>query len=309
MNLTSLQYFKAVADEMSFSRAAEKCYVSQQAISQHINKLEKNYNIKLFIRSPQLMLTPAGELLYNYTVKMLYEEKLLNEQIRDICNELAGVVTIGMSASKNSRIIPTVFQRFHSEYPHVLLRFIDGATKDLINMLLNREVDFIVITSEVNDSGITYKELCGQAIMLFVHKEVILEYCDNPTELFQLNEQSVSIKFFQNCPFLLYPPGYRVRRTVDPIFNSLHITPKTIIETGNPYALERLVYQKAGAAFIPREAVSDSLLTDSPANDIYRYKVEGILSQNATKIYFHRDMYFPIYSTDLIKMLQIALNK
>ena len=61
---TNQQMFLYAVEEMNFTRAAERAFVTQQCLSDHIRRLEKNYNVKLFDRTPKLKLTKAGEILY-----------------------------------------------------------------------------------------------------------------------------------------------------------------------------------------------------------------------------------------------------
>lgn len=309
MNMTSLQYFRAVADEMSFSRAAEKCFISQQAISQHISKLEKEFQMKLFQRTPRLRLTDFGRLIYDYAVEMSYEENRLHGKIHDLWQEVSGTVTVGMTANKSTRLVPPIFRHFHSRYPQVLLRFVDGATSDLVKKFLNHEIDFLVMTSELDNPSITYREICEQIFLLFVSEEIIDTYCEDPLELKSLCGKNVSLERFRNCPFLLYPEGYWGRRVINPVFSSLHITPRTILESSNAQVLEALVTQKTGAAIIPGDAVSNALIRNGPGNGILHYRIQELRSRRATKVYFHRDMYFTAYCNNLMQMIELVLNK
>ena len=61
MNITGLQYFLVTAEEMNFSRAAQRLFISQQSLSGSIQRLEKQYGVQLFERKPVLRLTEAGE--------------------------------------------------------------------------------------------------------------------------------------------------------------------------------------------------------------------------------------------------------
>ena len=66
MNLKSIEYFLITVEEMNFTRAAGRLYISQQALSSHISRLEEEYGIRLFERRPALSLTPEGEEMYFY---------------------------------------------------------------------------------------------------------------------------------------------------------------------------------------------------------------------------------------------------
>ncbi len=75
MNLLSLYYFVELAKELHFTNTAQKLYISQQNLSQHIQKLEQYYGVVLFHRKPKLTLTYAGEQLLASATKILAEEK------------------------------------------------------------------------------------------------------------------------------------------------------------------------------------------------------------------------------------------
>ena len=84
MDLTSLRYFVALARNLHFTKTAQELYISQQNLSQHINKLETHYRTPLFYRKPKLQLTPAGKALYDSCIKILTEEDNISRQMNDI---------------------------------------------------------------------------------------------------------------------------------------------------------------------------------------------------------------------------------
>ena len=71
MNFLHLKYFLMVAKELNITRAAERLYISQQSLSNHISNLEKELETKLFVRSPKLSLTYAGEQLVDTATQIL----------------------------------------------------------------------------------------------------------------------------------------------------------------------------------------------------------------------------------------------
>lgn len=71
MNFSNLQYFLIAAEELNFTRAAKRLYITQQSLSAHISKLEAYFGVPLFIRGVRLGLTPAGELLQRRATELL----------------------------------------------------------------------------------------------------------------------------------------------------------------------------------------------------------------------------------------------
>ena len=84
MNLKSIEYFLITVEEMNFTRAAGRLYISQQALSSHISRLEEEYGIRLFERRPALSLTPEGEEMYFYGSRILEAERKLRAAFSDI---------------------------------------------------------------------------------------------------------------------------------------------------------------------------------------------------------------------------------
>ena len=90
MNLLSLYYFVELAKELHVTNTTQKLYISQQNLSQHIQRLEQYYGVPLFHRKPKLALTYAGEQLYAVAVKILAEEHEFQNRLADISEKSIG---------------------------------------------------------------------------------------------------------------------------------------------------------------------------------------------------------------------------
>lgn len=133
MNI-SLEYFLAVAEEESISRAAERVMVSQQDMSNHIRRLEKQYGL-LFERRPRFALTPAGEaVLATYRQVRLLEESL-EDRLRDLREDTEGTIRLGMHIARARILVPPAAARFCREFPHVRLEVVHGDTAVLEDKL------------------------------------------------------------------------------------------------------------------------------------------------------------------------------
>ena len=96
MNLLSLYYFVELAKELHVTNTAQKLYISQQNLSQHIQRLEQYYGVPLFHRKPKLALTDAGEQLYAVAVKILAEEHEFQNRLADISEKSIGNLKLGI---------------------------------------------------------------------------------------------------------------------------------------------------------------------------------------------------------------------
>ena len=97
MNFQNLKYFLLVAEELNITRAAERLYISQQSLSNHIANMERELDVKLFTRSPKLSLTYAGELLVDTATQILDLHTQYLTKVGDISRHYMGVLRLGIS--------------------------------------------------------------------------------------------------------------------------------------------------------------------------------------------------------------------
>ena len=104
MELRHIRYFKAVAEEKSFTRAAEKLNIAQPPLSRQIQDLEQELDTKLFMRSPhKITLTKEGELFLQYANQILDLVSRSSEEVREVKEGLQGTLYIASSGSPLSR--------------------------------------------------------------------------------------------------------------------------------------------------------------------------------------------------------------
>lgn len=140
----SYEMFRLVAEELSFTKAAEKAFVTQQTASYHINALEDEYDILLFERKPSLELTDAGRLFYENVKNIKAMEISLKNQILELKGETVGEVRIGMNNVRGRILLPKILNRYLIEYPKIKTSFYIYDTKILSKMLINNEIDLFI---------------------------------------------------------------------------------------------------------------------------------------------------------------------
>ncbi len=160
MNTRQIEYFLAVANELNFTKAAEKMYVSQTAVTQQIKALEDAIGAQLFARTKKkVALTSAGEAFYLEAPGILEHIEAVFQHTKDAATGMTGTLEIGFSADAKATAFPDRILDFHHHYPNIRLHFSSGNPSDLAARLRNRELDLIV-TPIFDDSylkGISYK--------------------------------------------------------------------------------------------------------------------------------------------------------
>lgn len=148
MDFRVLQYFVTVAQELNFTRAAEKLQMSQPPLSNQIRALEEELGVQLFIRGKRrLTLTDAGTLLFQRSVQMLELAEKTRRDISCLGQELSGTICIGIVEGRAPYLAARWIAGFREEYPLVRYELWNGSSDDVLERLRRGLVDLAVIAS------------------------------------------------------------------------------------------------------------------------------------------------------------------
>ena len=106
MDLISLYYFQELSKDLNMTKTAERLYISQQSLSNHISNMEKELDVKLFTRSPKLSLTYAGDLLVETATQILDLHSQFLAKVGDINRHYMGVLRVGISHTCGLALLP-----------------------------------------------------------------------------------------------------------------------------------------------------------------------------------------------------------
>ena len=108
-----LQVFYTVARRLTFTKAAEELFISQPAVSKHINETEKYFSVKLFERNgTKITLTPAGQTLLQHTEKLFNFYRNMEFEMSNLASENKGKLRIGASTTVAQYILPSLLAAF-----------------------------------------------------------------------------------------------------------------------------------------------------------------------------------------------------
>lgn len=138
------QMFLLAAKETSLSRAAEKAFVTPQCLSDHIKRLEEQYQVVLFHRRPQLRLTDEGEILLRYLQRIQALETSLNNELADSKSGVRGTVRLGIPSTRGVLTVPETVARFREFYPQVDVQAFFEDTRRLEELLLDNKLDIML---------------------------------------------------------------------------------------------------------------------------------------------------------------------
>ena len=141
---TGMKMFLLAAEEMSFSRAAERAFVSQQCLSDHIRRLEEAYHVVLFQRKPRLQLTPEGQTMLKYLVRIRALMDDMTNELADISQGTRGTIRFGIGATRGSIVVPKLLPAFQERFPNVDVTVYTKDTHGLEQMFLNGQLDIFL---------------------------------------------------------------------------------------------------------------------------------------------------------------------
>ena len=151
MELRHIRYFKTVADEKNFTRAAEKLNIAQPPLSRQIKDLEQELGAKLFIRSPHsVRLTEEGELFLQYATQILNLVNKSTEGIREMEEGLQGMLYIACVEGCAPRLFAEWISSFQKKYPHVQYNLWNGNSDDVSSRVTKGLCEIAMITAPYN---------------------------------------------------------------------------------------------------------------------------------------------------------------
>jgi DNA-binding transcriptional LysR family regulator len=167
MELRHLHYFIAVAEELHFSRAAERLHISQPPLSQQIQSLEEELGIKLFERTKrQVHLTEAGKVFLERSYLVLAQLEQVIEVTQQIGRGEVGRLAIGFVDSAMYTLLPEILRVFREQFPLVELRLYEMTTAQQIQALYDKQIDVGIVRSAISESGLNVECLSHELLVL-----------------------------------------------------------------------------------------------------------------------------------------------
>ncbi|MGZ4160918.1 MAG: LysR family transcriptional regulator [Neobacillus sp.] len=160
MNLSSLselQLLSVLAQEMNMRKASERLFVSQPALSQRLQTIEKDWGTKLFIRSQKgLALTPAGEHVIQFVNEMLVKEEKVRETIHSLQAGVSGTLKIAVASIVGQNWLPQVLKKFIDKYPQAKISLLTGWSSEILKCLYDDQVHIGIIRGTPEWKGVKF---------------------------------------------------------------------------------------------------------------------------------------------------------
>lgn len=244
MDLAALQMFQTVAREKSFSRAAEKLYRTQPAVSISVRKLEKWVGQPLFVRgSGARMLTDAGALLLEYTERMLNLREEISKGMKQLKGLERGQISIGVNESSIHALLPAL-GRYQTEHPGIQIRVHRVFSRDVPREVMNHQLDIGVISYIPEARELASLEFSRDMLTLVVWPEHRLA-----------KRREVSITELGEESFVAHIVESPYRQRVLQMFARHGVPCRMDIDLPTIESIKIFVGMKKGVAIVPRMCV------------------------------------------------------
>jgi len=248
MDFDQLETFWEVARLASFSRAAEKRFRTQPAISSQIRALEEEVGAKLLDRSGgKVSLTAAGKLFLQYTESTIEARKAMVTAIAEMERVPRGEIIVGANEGTCLHILPEVFAEFKRRYPDVAVNIRRADYAKILESVIDNSVDFGVVSLPVNDNRLT---------VVLIHRDelVIIAPPHHPVAKMKAATVGEVAKF----PLVLPKAGH-TRDALEDLFYQHKLKPRIAMELDSSELLKRFVAADVGVGFIARSNVQEDV--------------------------------------------------
>ncbi len=248
MDFDQLETFLEVARNLSFSRAAEKRFRTQPAISAQIRALEEEVGARLLDRSGgKVSLTAAGKVFQKYAEEAVEARRSVISSLAEMERVPRGEIVVGANEGTCLYVLPEVFAEFKRQYPGVGVNVDRMESAKVLESVIDNSIDFGIVALPVTDKRLT---------VVPIHKDelVIIAPPDHP--LAKVKKATIA----EVAPYpLLVPESGRTRDAIEQLFHERNLKPDISMELDSSELLKRFVAAKVGVGFIARSNVREDV--------------------------------------------------
>ena len=242
MDLLPLEHFLAVVTEKSFSRAAEKVFRTQPAVSQSIKKLEAEVGTPLFARdAAELALTEAGKVLLDYAKRMLQLRDEVFDKLAQLDSLDAGGLTIASHESVACYLLPAALRDYVRRFPKIKIGLHCSSLSEIAEKVLDREVDVGFALEKP-----AFHEL--RSIPVYADALVLIAAPDEPL----VKRRNVCFKDLEHAPFVVHDRCKTTSSMMLNLFRQNNTSCRVAAELSSFEAIKNFVQHGGGMAIVPR---------------------------------------------------------
>lgn len=250
MNLSQLKAFLAVVQDGSFSRAAEKLYLTQPAVSKQIQALEETLGMRLFDRvGRSILLTQAGNILHDHAHVAFQTLEEARETINQLRGLQRGHLRISAASTIGTYMLPQPLGELRAQFPGIEISLAITNKARVVQQVLNHEVELGFVGPPVEPAELEMEEYLLDELVLIMA----------PTHRLA-HEESVAVAELVEEVFILREQGSGTREIMEEELGRVRVSLKKAMELGSTEAIKQAVAANLGVSIVSKFAISLEIL-------------------------------------------------
>jgi DNA-binding transcriptional LysR family regulator len=257
VQLHQLAYALAVAEEESFTRAADRLHLAQPSLSRQVRLLEQELGVVLFNRGPGLgrvTLTPDGSALLPFMQRVLADIEATGAEARALSGMVRGHLAVGATPSLVTSVLAPALVEFHETHPGIDLSVVEAGSHQLVPRVASGEVDLALVVLPVTEPLVATTPLFDDPLVLAVA----------PGHPFA-TKRRVQVRDLDGLDLVMFREGYDLRAVTLEACREAGVEPRLVSEGGEMAGVLSFVAAGLGAAVVPAIALpADGSLSAVP---------------------------------------------
>ncbi len=244
-----LEVFIAVAEKKNFSRAAQELHMTQPAVSQYIQALEREVGTRLLERTNKYVkLNKAGEIVYDHAKEILGLYTKMQRLVDDLTNKTSGPLAIGASYTFGEYILPHILANMLEEYPLVNPTISIGNTRDIAEFVLKHQMDVGIVEGDFQTDKLVIEPLAEDKMFIVASPDHQL-----------VKKKKATAQDLVKEKWIVREIGSGTRKAADNMFKSLKISPQNMMEFGSIQLIKESVEAGLGISLLSQWAIRKEL--------------------------------------------------
>lgn len=255
MNLRQLKYFVVVSEAQSVTKAAARLNLAQPALTRHIQSLQKELGVQLFIRSGRgIVLTHAGELFRDRIKRLLRDLDRARSDVQALAQSPGGHIDIGMPNSTSLALTRLLVQRAKQVMPGVTLRIIDGWTGFIVEWLLSGRLDLGVIYDHAQRTNLLQVE------PLATERQYLVCAPGDPIARWV---GEIPLTLVAELPLVLPSRNHGLRLAFEQQMHAVGLEPRVDLELESPIGMKQFVEAGGVYTILPKSEIGQEVAAGS----------------------------------------------
>ena len=268
MNFLNFEYVLSIRKIGTIRGAAEELFISPQALSEHLGKLERELGTPLFHRTKPMTLTEAGERFVACAETCLEAKKRFEAELAAISQKNDRHISLGVPTGMPPPMLLSFLSYFRNAHPELTITTMELPTRTGAFHEIPSHIDAVIGEFQAENSKLLYTPILQSGrFVVAIHRELLRNVVgtEKAERIEAKVNQDIPIKLseFRDCPFVLKRAGSITRSNEDRLFRSENFVPKGDMETGDMELTVRMVLLGQAAVYLPEPVARANLMLPS----------------------------------------------